>query len=286
MHPPRTHAEEVSTLWRISSKVFQSSSLASHRVVRSGDFYLALMCWQHRSPTARAHIRASHSRSIPSIAADREASRRVRNAARIPQKLRKLAPLKRKQNMNIYEFCETFSISMKKARRMEKEGVLRLDERENPSIAEIRRQLSKGQPLTVAQFTALADDPSILKDLGRYEREAKKQLLALGPAKECAAPLEIAAMISEASRGHDEALAVIIAWLKEIIPSYPVVHQWIGTRLLIALPTNIRKFDAPRVPQALAHCRKHPDFAGWWRVETVRNRPVSIYQRPEPEFDL
>ena len=57
--------------------------------------------------------------------------------------------------MNLFEFTEKFKISLRKARAMEKAGVLRLDENTNERATEIRLLLSKGQPLTAAQLCEL-----------------------------------------------------------------------------------------------------------------------------------
>lgn len=64
--------------------------------------------------------------------------------------------------MNIYEFCEKFRISLGKAEKMRAAGVLLLDAGESKYGAVIRRQLSKGMALTVAQLLAMIEDSSIL----------------------------------------------------------------------------------------------------------------------------
>jgi hypothetical protein len=134
---------------------------------------------------------------------------------------------------------------------------------------------------------ALLEDPSILFDLGRYEERAEAQLAELGDVKGEAAPREVAAHITDARSGKEpESIAVLIAWLRSVIPTRPVSHYWVSLRLLWGLPENIRKFDVPRVPLALLQCRKHPDLAGWWRVEDKGGRRQSFYQRPEMPFDL
>lgn len=189
--------------------------------------------------------------------------------------------------MNIYEFCERFRISLQKARKMQAAGALLLDAGESEQGATIRRQLSKGQPLTVPQLLAMIEEPSILAELGHYRQKAKCALAALGDVKNEFAPKVVAAYISDAARGDIEAVSILVTWLKQIVPAEPVLHNWISVRLLLGIPANIRKFDVPRIQSALSRCRKSSDFNGWWRVEKCGSRSCSVYQRPgAPHFDL
>lgn len=183
--------------------------------------------------------------------------------------------------MNIFEFCEHFHISLAKARKMNKAGILRLDENTSEAITEIRYALSRGQPLTAAQLVELVENPEGLVDLGRYASRAQDQLALLGDARGQAAPKLVAAYITDAAKGDPEAVGVLLNWLKSILPTQPVSHSFIAVRLLLGLAPNIRKYDVPRIPRALLNCRRHDAFAGWWHVENRKNRNVTIYHRPD-----
>lgn len=192
--------------------------------------------------------------------------------------------------MNLFEFTEKFKISLRKARAMEKAGVLRLDENTNERATEIRLLLSKGQPLTAAQLCELVEDPALVLDLGRYAARAREQIDALGNVKAETAPKEIAAYISEAARGDQEAVSVLLNWLFEIIPAKRVGHSFIAVRLLLGLAPSVRKFDVPRIPRALLECRRRQEFAEWWTVEARGTRSQTFYKRPVKKplatFDL
>lgn len=192
--------------------------------------------------------------------------------------------------MNIFEFCERFHISLAKARKMNKAGVLRLDENTNERATEIRLLLSKGQPLTAAHLCAMIEEPGLVLDLGRYAGKAQEQLDVLGNAKAGAAPKQVAAYISEAARGDREAVAVLVEWLKDIIPAKPVAHSFIAVRLLLGLAPSVRKFDVPRIPRALHECRKCEDFADWFELSYSGTRAKTFYRRPAKKpvatFDL
>lgn len=189
--------------------------------------------------------------------------------------------------MNIFEFCERFHISLAKARKMDKAGVLRLDENTSEAITEIRHALSRGQALTAAQLVELVENPGAVLDLGRYASRARDELDALGDARNEAAPKLVAAYVTDAAKGDPEAVGVLLDWLKTILPARPVSHSFIAVRLLLGLAPNIRQFDVPRIPRALLNVRRHDAFAGWWRVEKQKSRNVTIYSRPaKKSFDL
>lgn len=167
--------------------------------------------------------------------------------------------------MNIFEVSERHKISLKKLRAMDKDGLLRLDESASASDP-IRATLMKGNPLPVSQLVQLVEEPSLLLDLGRYAADAERQLGTLG-AKPGGAPKPVAAAVTDAAKNEPEAVAILIAWLKEIIPPRPVGHAYIAARLLLGIPPAIRKYEAPRIGRALLNCRNHPSFAGWWTVK-------------------
>lgn len=183
--------------------------------------------------------------------------------------------------MNIFEYAEKYSISLKKARQQVKDGVLRLDETMDPQAVAIHDWLSQGQILTAAQLCVLIESPSIILDLGRYASNAEEQIHALGNAKGEAAPKMVAAYITDAARNDAEAVSVLVDWIKQILPVKPVSHHYIAVRLLLGLAPNVRQYDVPRIPRALLNCRKREDFAGWWKVEFRKTRAFTIYQKPD-----
>lgn len=188
--------------------------------------------------------------------------------------------------MNILEFCETFRISLAKAKRMDKAGVLRLDENMSDEETAIRAALAKGQPLTAFQLCALVERPGLLLSLGRYAGRAETLLSELGDVREETAPREVSAAILHAARGDDRAVSVLAEWIKGIIPSRgSVSHSYIATRLLLGVPENLRKFEVPRLPRAIFYCRKGEALQGWFTVHEQGKRTFTLYHRPKG-FDL
>ena len=189
--------------------------------------------------------------------------------------------------MNIFEYCEKYHISLAKARKQMRDGVLRIDETTSEAITEIRHCLSRGQTLTAAQLVELIENPGSTLDLWRYAGRADEQLSALGDARNEIAPKHIAACVTFAAKGEAESIDALLSWLQQIIPARPVGHSYIAVRLLLGIPASLRQFDIPRIPRALHECRRREEFAEWWRKETPKGRSVTIYQRPaKKQFDL
>lgn len=185
--------------------------------------------------------------------------------------------------MNIFEFCERYNIKQGKARRMDKDGVLRLDASSN-AFDPIRATLANCDPLSAAQLVQLVENPGGLLELGKYAPKAHEQLQALGKPENQAAPREVAANIWEAAKGETEAVEILVAWLKEILPARVVGHNYLAVRLLLGLPENQRASEAPRIPRALLNCRRAESFAGFWHVEPGVSRNVTRYA--QKGFDL
>jgi hypothetical protein len=189
--------------------------------------------------------------------------------------------------MNLFEYCEKYKISLAKARKQLKDGVLRLDETTSGESANIRHWLTRGQPLTVQMLCHLIDNPSEVLDLGRYADKAQDQIDALGKVQ--AAPLEVAAAIADTARGKPEATAILLEWLNATIPAKGCTHAYLAVRLLLGLPAAQRKFDAPRIPRAFLECRRNPEFAGWYETRRNGAKNFTIYKRAKialVDFDL
>lgn len=189
--------------------------------------------------------------------------------------------------MNIFEFSEKYKVPLRKARKMEDDDILKLECNESEHGAKIRYLLARGQPLPVPQILAMIECPSVLRELGHYREKAENQLAVLGDVKGEAAPREIAAYIANASRRDRAACGVLVCWMKEEMPPEPVTHAWFATRLLMGVPSSIRKYDIPLIRPALQNCRQRQDFADWFSLRTNRyGRNVTYYHRPKIEFDL
>jgi hypothetical protein len=182
--------------------------------------------------------------------------------------------------MTLLEFCEKFRVSHKKAKLMLKAGVLRVADVTDAACVGIIGTLTNRSPLSALELSALADNPALILSLGRFAGRAQEQLDAIGDATHETAPIEIVAAISDAARGDPVAVDMLATWIKSILPAESVSHAWIACRLLLASPTNLREFDAPRIPRALSRVRKLESFADWFTYEKRAGRNVTLYARP------
>lgn len=183
--------------------------------------------------------------------------------------------------MNIHEISEKHKISLRKLRAMAKDNLLRLDSVEDERSATVRNYLSRNANVTVEHLLWLIESPAMLIDLGRHAGRAKAQLSALGDVGATAAPRDVTAYIDDAARGDAEALRILLDWLLSVLPSKPVSHAWIATRLLIGLPENLRAHNVKKIPMALLNIRRMPEFAGGWTIERNGTRTKTFYMQPK-----
>jgi len=180
--------------------------------------------------------------------------------------------------MNIHDISRRTHISLENLRKLERLGVLKLDE-ETPIAAPLRLHLARNQRMTVAQILTLIEEPEIVEELGKYAERARAQISALGDVKATAAPRSVTAEIVEASKGNPDACRIIADWLKEVLPSEPVPYHWVAVRLLAPLNEFLREMNAPLINLALLKVRGLPEFAGWWRSVPKSGRNTIIFKR-------
>lgn len=186
--------------------------------------------------------------------------------------------------MNVFEFCESYHISLAKGRRIAKENPQWFDAT-GSAFDTIRATIANGDRLTALQLIDLIENPAGLLELGKYADKADDALAALGNPKGQVAPKEVVANIMEAAKGEPEAVQILVDWLRSIIPeTHAVEHAFIATRLILGVPISLRKSEAPRIPRALLNARNHPDFADYWHVEKGVSRNKTVYQKKG--FDL
>lgn len=180
--------------------------------------------------------------------------------------------------MNIFEVSEKHKISLKKLRALDKDGILRLDESASASDP-IRATLQNGDPLPVWQLVQLVEEPALILELGKYSAAAQSQVDALGHPERQPAPKSAAAAVTDAAKNDPDAVALLVDWLKSVIPTRPVGHAYLATRLLLGIPPAIRKFEGPRIGRALLNCRNNPAMAGWWSVKPGASQNSTIYRK-------
>jgi len=182
--------------------------------------------------------------------------------------------------MNIHEFSERYKISMAKSRLILKENPHWFDGSASTKGIEIKAWLANGQPLTAMQLCELIENPGFMLELGKHAHKAQEALERLGNVQGEIAPKMVAACITDAASKDPDALRAIIDWLKSVIPSEPVGHAYLATRLLLGLAPNVRQFDAPRLQRVFLNCRLDPSFANWFFVKKNFSKSITFYKKP------
>lgn len=180
--------------------------------------------------------------------------------------------------MNVFEFCERYHITLAKGRKIAKENPHWFGEA-GSAVDAMRAYLAKGVGITTAQLVDLIENPSWMLSLGKYAEKAEVALGALHNPRAQVAPKIVVANIMEAAKGETEAVQILVDWMRSIIPAHPVSHGYIAARLLLGIPANIRKSEAPRIPRALLNAREHDDLKGWWRVDKGVSHNKTTYQK-------
>jgi hypothetical protein len=185
--------------------------------------------------------------------------------------------------MTLLEFCDEFRISHAKAKRMQKRGVLLLNDVGNLDLINLREALRHSNPLKADTLCTLIDSPSLVLQLGRHSGKAQDALDDLGDAIAGQAPLEVSMSLMDAANGDDAAIRSLCDWIKSALPEdgSPVGYHWLAVRLMLPLPANIRHHENERIRRALSRCRKSGALDGWFTYEHKSGRKVTIYARPK-----
>ncbi|MEL7681418.1 hypothetical protein AAG602_09660 [Citromicrobium bathyomarinum] len=184
----------------------------------------------------------------------------------------------------LHEWRARWGISLRKLRRMEREGWIEFDAGD-PLIDAILRTMRGGNPLTVSQRVALLERPAVINTLGDKAELAWRQLAELGDVQP--APPEITAEMVCVAAGEERSVKLLVDWCKATIPTgRDVGHHYLGVRLLKGVPVKIRHFEEKRLPRVLLNVRRSEDFAGWWDTITKGGRNVTRYYNPKQRFDL
>lgn len=191
--------------------------------------------------------------------------------------------------LTLSEISKRFDVQIKKLRRMDRAGVLNCEAEllpEESTAQKMIRYFGSRREFTAAHLVSLIDEPGLVDCLGRHADKAYKQLARLGTPVEPAS-VTVSAEIWGAAVGEEYSVARIVEWCKTVIPvDRTVTHHYLAVRLLLGVPKTIRHFDERRLSRVMLNCRKQEGFAGWWHVEEIKGRTVTVYHHPERPFDL
>ena len=185
--------------------------------------------------------------------------------------------------MDIHQISETSGVSIRKLRKLDKMGVLKLD-KENEDLSKIRFYISKGQSIPALQLLYLVENPDDIFELGNAAGEAQSQVDALAIGEDSAAPVDVCSVIDlAAARDRPDEVERLCDWLLGILPADPVPYSFIAVRVLLGASLSTRALIAARLPKALLNVRALPRFAAGSKVIKIKGRNATLYQKP---FDL
>lgn len=178
-------------------------------------------------------------------------------------------------NPKIEKLAKRFKISPRKLSALQKAGFLNLES--DPRIMAIKRHYAMDRGASAVHLVWLLREPKLLKQIGTYEAQAKADIEALGDWQGARSAI---GWLSGAARGEKAALNYIEQWAKEHIPAHDVGHNFLTVRLLKDVHIDLLDQRGKEARYALLKLRKRESFAGWWRIERPKNRPITIYRKP------
>lgn len=199
--------------------------------------------------------------------------------------------------MDIYDLNHIYGISLKKLRRMEKDGVLRTGKSQLPKYWQMVRSdihKSKLSARSIALAYQYPRDLEKMINLSRrhrsliddYIRKIDLPKMAPPPVEtEIRVSTVVFAAVSEGGIWLDRFIAI----LQSHIPEKAVNYHYVAVRILLMCgnPHNI-DLASEVLRQAILKARDHPSMAGWWSTQATQNEKEypTIFRRPTAAFDL
>lgn len=193
--------------------------------------------------------------------------------------------------MDIYECRDCYRISLKKLRRMRRDGVLRIEREKTPeywlrAISDIQKGKLSARSIALAfRF------PDKLEKV-HYLTHAKRKFLAdnfksLGlPGDELDIELRFVAPLGAVEK-HPFLMQQFIEAVQRLIPSHDVNYYYLAVRILLTCDTDFQiDLMSQNLTRAFSSIRDEPAMEGWWHPEPgAYGKNHAVYHRPR-RFDL
>lgn len=139
-------------------------------------------------------------------------------------------------------------------------------------LLKMHKYLSSRRPLSVEQLLALIREPKLIDSLPANHARARASVAEIGKPEQGALPAADWLHILGASMNEPSSLAVIVDWLRSVIPAGGCGYHWIAVRAMWNCPAEKFKQTYSRLPRALINARAHPSLAGWSNADTGTTR--------------
>lgn len=196
--------------------------------------------------------------------------------------------------MDIHEIADCYGISLRKLRRMHKDGHLKVGKSATPKywqmvVSDIRKGKMSARSIALAYRS-----PKRLEELARLtprDRRILREHFELARLPFSNLDLDDNSYIAPVGAADNEPryLSDFIEALKKIIPDEDVCYEFIAVRWLLTkcdFDVTIANIS-DTLPKALFFAREDPSFSGWWRKEPhLYGKYRVIYHRPPVQYDL
>ena len=192
--------------------------------------------------------------------------------------------------MNIFEIHTRFDISMKKLRRMQKEGVLNCSDAPDywqRAKSDVRKGSMSAR--SVALASKFPERLEAMIDLTLAERKVVKRHFGLAQLPAEKLPLErLSTPVCGAAHGETRWMTRFIEEVQALIPDRPVSYLYLAVRLLLTCDTDFQmNLMTDDLLKAFTNARKEPSMRDWWHREPSGEGDYTIvYNRPQIAHDL
>lgn len=194
--------------------------------------------------------------------------------------------------MDIYECNQRYGISLKKLRRMEHDGALKLDKPKTPEywrrvLSDIRK--GKMSARSIALAYRYPEKLHTLASLTNFDRTVLDKHFRMADL-----PTEMPQLsdLSTVMVGVAEKNAIyterFLMALTAIIPDRHVGYEFVAVRLLLTCENDhVIDLASKWVARALTNAMDLPRMKAWWHREQIaKGKYRRIYHRPKLAFDL
>ncbi|MDR3410811.1 MAG: hypothetical protein P4L87_07690 [Formivibrio sp.] len=198
--------------------------------------------------------------------------------------------------MDIYDLGNRYNLTVKKLRRMERDGVLRIGKSTAPFYwQKVRKEIGKGKmtPFSIALAYRFPDKLEEVMNLTPANRKviAKHFMEVELPAKMAFTYPEKFAMpvlISGAIEKHSLLTGRFLDELKKVIPEKPVDYVYVAVRIFLMCETeNSMNMAAQNMVRGLQSAREEPTMLGWsHREASLYGKYKFVYHKPNVQYDL
>lgn len=191
--------------------------------------------------------------------------------------------------MDIYEFHDRYGITFRKARRMQSDGVLKLEKDKTPeywrkAVSDIQKGDMSARSVALAfKFPEQLDRIATLSRKNRAVIKAHFEEADLPP-DDIDLDIRVAAPIGAVEK-HQSLLNEFITAVQKAIPDHGVGYPYIVVRLLLICDADFQiNLMAEHMTRAFASIRDEPSMKGWWHHSPGKyGKQHIVYHRP---YDL